>query len=185
MKNLILLPALLATLIVSSAWSTKSSDTSYYVEWSGARKLGWEDFRGQINSTSHADAATAIHISAKPFYKKKKIFYAVDAYFIPDQSWYRSKSEALLRHEQLHFDLAELYARKARKKISEYRQMGIRNIADYNNAISRVLQESNRIDMQYDFDTLHGTLSEEQLKWEQNVAQELSIMQNFSRENWR
>lgn len=183
-KTILLLSSLI--LLALSGWTTLSSTaSSEYILWEELRPLSWSDFRGAVNHSSHADAATAISISAKPYMYKKRIFYVVDARFIPEQSWCRAKSESLLRHEQLHFDIAELYARKARKKISEYRQMGVRDIAEYNAAISAVLEESNRVDIKYDFDTLHGSLPEKQSSWEKEIALELEMMKPFARENWK
>jgi hypothetical protein len=181
-KKLLIL--LTTAIVISSSWTTASHDDNY-VAWNGTRKLTWSDFRGAVNYDSHADAATAIHISAKPFYYKKRLFYDVKAYFLPDQSWCRSRSENLLRHEQLHFDIAELYARKARKKISEYRQMGIRDIAEYNKAVEQILQASNVTDLRYDSNTMHGALSERQDRWEKEVHTELAVLENFSAVNWK
>jgi hypothetical protein len=182
-RPLILICALLLTL--SSAWTTINFSTDGYLPWSEERKLSWSDFRGDINTFSGADAATAIHITARPYYYKKRLFYNVEAYFIPDESWCRSKSQELLDHEQLHFDIAELYARKARKKISEYRQMGVRDVNEYNLAVSKILEESNRFDREYDRHTIHGSLSERQLRWAKNVRIEIEMLDQFSRENWK
>jgi hypothetical protein len=175
----------LTALIISSSWTTIRSNNSTFISWDETRKLSWQDFRGAVSRTSHADAATAISISARPFYHKKRLFYDVNAYFIPEQSWSKAKSAQLLRHEQLHFDIAELYARKVRKKISEYRQMGIQDLGEYNRAISSILQESNRIDVQYDFSTFHGALTEKQARWEKEINTELQVLNNFSKTNWK
>jgi hypothetical protein len=166
-----------------TSWTTPSTET--FIAWNEYDKLSWTDFRGHANEYSHADAATAVHISAKPFRKGKRLFYTVDAYFIPEQSWYRSRSSSLLAHEQLHFDIAELYARKARKKISELRQMGITDVHEYNREIKRILQESNKVDARYDHNTLHGSIGSRQKKWEAEIHQELKVLKAFSRENWR
>lgn len=168
-------------IILMSATEKKST----YIGWTPSRKLQWEDFRGVANHHSHADAATAVQISARPFYYKKKLHYDVRAYFIPEQSWYREKSETLLRHEQLHFDIAELYARKVRKMIAAYAQMGVKDVDDYNEAIRKILNESNRLDAQYDFSTLHGTIQQEQARWEKEIDMELSQLDRFSSANRR
>ena len=183
-KPLTILIALTIGLALSG-WTSAKSAKSNYIVWDESRPLSWEDFRGAVNHSSHADAATAIHISAKPYRQKKKIYYVVDACFVPDKSWSRERSETLLRHEQLHFDLAELYARKVRKKISEFRQMGVRDIPEYNQAISKILAESNAVDIRYDFETLHGTLPDRQSEWEKTIALELEILKPFSRANWK
>ena len=134
---------------------------------------------------SHADAATGIHLSSLPYRYKNRIFYRVDAYFIPSRSWVRERSERLLAHEQLHFDIAELYARGARKKISELRQMGVRDVAEYNFAIQKVLEESNDTDRLYDRETIHGAISEKQKRWEREIALELQVLERFSSAHWK
>lgn len=51
-----------------------------------------------------------------------RVVVDVYAYFSPRQSWYHKDmaDDHLLSHEQLHFDITELYARKLRKKIATY-----------------------------------------------------------------
>jgi hypothetical protein len=169
-----------------SGWTLISNHNSdSLISWNEYRRLTWDDFKGQVSQSSGADAATAIHISAKPFYRKKKLYYNVNAYFIPEQSWCRSKSERLLAHEQLHFDIAELYARKVRKKISEYRQMGVRDVKEYNFEVSRILEESNRVDQEYDMNTLHGSHTQLQETWQKQINLELQILDRFSSANWK
>jgi hypothetical protein len=184
MKKLTFL-LLLGVLFIFGSWTSGTNTYDEYVRWNEDTKLTWGHFRGVASPSSTADAATAVHISARPYRIKKKIFYTVEAYFIPNQSWCRSRSERLLGHEQLHFDIAELYARKARKKISEYRQMGIKDVNTYNEAVSRILQESNSVDLRYDFDTLHGTMQDKQEQWEKDIATELRILSDFSSKNWK
>ncbi len=179
MKQLLAIPLL----VILSSWVTPSADDAML--WDESRKLQWTDFKGAIDINSHADAATAVNISARPFRKGKKLFYNVEAIFIPSQSWYKSQSDQLLRHEQLHFDLAELYARRVRKKISEYRQMGVTNVRDINEAISDVLRESNEADIRYDMESLHGSLPDVQERWEKQVQTELQLYTSFSRERWK
>jgi hypothetical protein len=182
--NKSLIAILFITTVVSTSWTGTKYDSYNYLAWNENRKLQWEDFKGVVNTSSHADAATAIHISARPYYKKKKLYYDVDAFFIKEQSWCRSRSNHLLNHEQLHFDIAELYARKVRKKISQYHELGIKDVNQYNNAIRKILDESNRLDASYDLRTIHGSMQSKQLQWEKNIRYELNALQDYSREKW-
>jgi hypothetical protein len=50
----------------------------------------------------------------------KHIEYTVQAYMNPDESWLRKKDDVqTLMHEQGHFNITEIYARKIRKEISK------------------------------------------------------------------
>src|SRR5687768_2492955 len=89
------------------------------ISWNEFYKLQWHDFQGEPGEDARGDAGAAVQIKAKPFLVKKEIKYDVVALFNRNKSWARGQSTTLLAHEQLHFDIAELYARKIRKKIKE------------------------------------------------------------------
>lgn len=150
-----------------------------YLHWEDHYKLQWSDFRGSAEQTAFGDAASTIHLSADPVRKKGKITYDVRAWFIPEQSWCRKKSENLLEHEQLHFDLAELYARKVRKRIDELNRMGLKDRKEYHRNITRIFEESTTADRKYDRETLHGSRSAKQKEWEKYVQDELFRYRHF------
>jgi predicted secreted Zn-dependent protease len=86
-----------------------------------------------------------------------------------------------LIHERLHFDIAELYARKIRKKIQELSARNITDIKIYNTMIRELLEESNTIDRQYDIETLHGALLKKQKQWEVKIKDELRVLESFKK----
>jgi hypothetical protein len=177
MKKFILL-SLLILFFHGLATSYSVSEPSSAIEWSD-RKLTWQDFQGLRGDESYGDAATAIHIKAEPYYKKRKLYYSIRAWFIPTKSWYRYKSDELLAHEQLHFDLAELYARKARHKVAELQAQGEKDIDVYNSALQCILNESNDADYNYDLETLHGSLPKAQASWRFKTDVNLILLQEY------
>lgn len=162
-----------------NAWSQQAA--SDQLSWNEFYKLQWYDFQGAPDKDSHGDAATAVSIKAKPFLVKNEINYDVVAIFNRSKSWVRDRSPSLLAHEQLHFDIAELYARKIRKKIRDLKANGVDDIKTYNAAIKALLQESNEVDIQYDIETLHGAMSKRQAAWAENVAEELARLERFKK----
>ena len=152
-----------------------------HLSWNEFYKLQWDDFQGEPDENSLGDAGAAVKISAKPFLVKNRIKYDVVATFNRKKSWARDKSVSLLAHEQLHFDIAELYARKIRKKISELRDQGVNDIKTYNSAIQELLLESNEADERYDLETLHGALSRKQATWAAKVKNELAALQRYKK----
>ena len=151
------------------------------LEWNEFYRLTWEDFQGHRTSGSIGDAGTVVHIKAKPYFVGKKISYDVHAYFDREQSWTTDQSPALLAHEQLHFDIAELYARKIRKRIYKLTSDGVNDLDRINASIRELLDESNEIDRKYDAETLHGSIPSKQAKWQVEVSKELQALKRFKK----
>ena len=150
-----------------------------YIEWTPHYAICWNDFKGTPGVEAIGDAGTAVTIKAKPYMIKNKIHYSVRALFNKTKSWYRDQSSALLAHEQLHFDIAELYARKARKKIKELSLTGEKDLKVYNREIQKILNESNLADQRYDAETLHGSMVKKQKEWVDKVKAELQSLKQF------
>ena len=166
----------------TAVWSQEDHNSAIgQLSWNEFYKLQWDDFQGEPDKNSLGDAATAVSIKAKPFLVKKQISYDVVAIFNREKSWVRDKSASLLAHEQLHFDIAELYARKIRKKINELKDQGVNDIKVYNAAIQELLQESNEVDRHYDIETLHGAMSNKQKKWNTRVKDELASLRRYGK----
>jgi predicted secreted Zn-dependent protease len=157
------------------------NDTKDLLEWNEYYQLSWDDFQGRPTPESIGDAGTAVNIKAKPYYIKHQIMYDVDVYFDRKRSWARAKSDALLRHEQVHFDIAELYARKIRKRVTTLQENGVSDIKIYNAAIKEILEESNEADQEYDLETLHGALTKKQLSWERRVKEQLQGLKDYKK----
>jgi len=151
------------------------------LEWNQFYRLQWYDFLGEPGEDARGDAGAAVQIKAKPFLVRKEIRYDVIALFNRNKSWARGQSPSLLAHEQLHFDIAELYARKIRKKILELKSEGVNDVKTYNAAIQELLQESNDADLQYDIETLHGALSKKQAAWSEKVKDGLTRMERYKK----
>jgi predicted secreted Zn-dependent protease len=151
------------------------------LEWNEYYTLTWEDFQGQATEGSMGDAGTAVQIKATPYYVKDKVRYNVFAYFDRSKSWSRDQSTLLLAHEQLHFEIAELYARKIRQKIADLEKKGVNDVKTYNAAINAILNESNEVDQRYDVETLHGAMQKKQAQWQKTVKQELQSLKFYKK----
>ncbi|MFZ6011322.1 MAG: hypothetical protein ACOYXT_13320 [Bacteroidota bacterium] len=142
-KYLIIIAFVVLATGVAPAQTSVTNPPAAWLEWNEFYKLSWHDFQGKPGDESVGDAGTFIRIKAKPFFVKKKVQYNVLVYFVKDKSWKRDPSPALLAHEQLHFDMAELYARKIRKKIMEMSNSGVNDVRQYNVEIQQLLDDSN------------------------------------------
>jgi predicted secreted Zn-dependent protease len=169
----------ISNLSLAQTAATSSRDL---LEWNEFYQLQWHDFQGKRTDDAIGDAGTVVQIKAKPYMLKKKVRYDVYAYFSRKKSWASDTSDALLRHERLHFDIAEVYARKIRKKIQELSDRDVNDVKTYNAAVQEILEESNEADRLYDIQTLHGSLPKRQAEWAKKVRQELTELKRYKRQ---
>lgn len=158
-----------------------ASDSKNVIVWNEYRPLTWDDFQGKRAEDAAGDAGTVVQIKAKPYMVKDQVKYDVAAVFVKNKSWSDAQTKELLAHEQLHFDIAELYARKIRQVIAELAEAGEEDVKNYNRAIQKLLHESNEVDIQYDLETLHGAMQNKQAEWSKNVKTELKALAQFKK----
>ena len=174
--------ALLFLAVFLFAFTTDpTSDTKNVIVWNEYRTLTWEDFKGKRTEDAAGDAGTVVQIKAKPYMVKGQVKYDVAAVFVKNKSWSDAQTNELLAHEQLHFDIAELYARKIRQVSAELVEAGEQDVKDYNRAIQKLLHESDEVDIQYDMETLHGAMVNKQAEWSKKVKSELKALGQFKK----
>lgn len=147
--------------------------------WSASRPLSWSDFKGSPLKTAWAAATTASGISYEYTGREGKNGYELEftiaAYFYPEKSWYQPKlcDSVVLSHEQLHFDISELYARKMRQLVAKTRFTG--NAREEVKAIYRqILGELAAFQSKYDHETNYSRDTGMQLAWNRKIADALS-----------
>lgn len=154
------------------------------IVWSAARPLTLEDFKSRPTPRDKMAASTMSDIKAKIGCTDFVFTATVQATFIPDESWVREPrlGAVLLAHEQLHFDITELYARKLRQKIDVFRLKADCNKLQpaFNNLTSGVYAEWQREQARYDQETGHGTNAAKQGYWERQVKLKLAQFQAFA-----
>src|SRR2546426_5352142 len=94
------------------------------IPWSSTRKLTWDDYQMALPDKRDHDSLTHSEIVYKTNWQcpHRELYFTVIAFFHPEGSWVNpeAKSDDLLRHEQLHFDLAEYYARTLKLKFNRF-----------------------------------------------------------------
>lgn len=157
-------------------------DPEEYIEWGEHEKLTWEVYDAEPAENTFGDAGTAVKIKAKPYVVRGEIYYNVYALFNKEKSWCKGKSEELLAHEQLHFDIAELTARKVRRAVEKMQENNVDDLKTFNNAIKKILVKSNDFDAQYDKDTFHGLIREKQQEWQEKISEQLSVLEAYAKQ---
>jgi hypothetical protein len=149
------------------------------IEWEEGRRLTWDDYALKVFKNQKGQLAiTSVRHSVKGFQTDGVPDFAVKVLFIPMDSWTTDKEDlALLAHEQLHFDIGELFRRKIEKRINGLRRQGEKQKAVYRYVIRKELSEFRKFSKDYDVATKHGRLKVEQEKWQMDVWEQLKRLQ--------
>ncbi len=155
------------------------------MSWNESYKLSWSDFKDTPDSSTSAVAITASGItfgfSVRTTDDQVTSFTSdVYAHFYPEKSWYKKKQADthVLGHEQLHFDITELHARKFRQRIDQIKvSNSVRNqLKTLHNTINKELSQMQN---SYDSETNYSRNVEAQTKWKVYIAGELKKLSKY------
>lgn len=150
------------------------------IEWSASRKLTWEDFTGIPDPLSPNAALTSSAINIEYGYDKNGLKHSIRCRFNKSKSWVKIKNDYILNHEQRHFDIAEVHARKLHKEIKAYRFNSRTVDADINAIYAGVIQAHMETQQQYDLQTHHSLDSAQQGDWDRRVDAMLQSLAAFA-----
>jgi len=167
--------------------SAQNSVPENSIEWTSDLSLAWSDFQAKPNTDVIAFAETSYAIEIIPpevmVDENNRVLndqqLSVKAYFLKDRSWVFKEKDELLKHERLHFDIAELFARKMRKAFRELQKEGNADFYAYQKVYNKYWQECERMQRKYDRETRHGRNYDINDEWEVKIDQLLQDYKNF------
>ena len=154
--------------------------------WKEGTKLNWSLFKSPENkmesdSTIVSYSSCGLRYTAFKDKANNKMKVRIDATFDPSKSWkHPSKTKNLkINHEQGHFDIAELYARKLRKEFKE----NVKTEKDYQFKFKLIYQMlyGEFLDYQdyYDKITKRGTDAAKQNELEVEIKSQLKKLEAY------
>ncbi|MFM8431873.1 MAG: hypothetical protein ACKOA1_03660 [Bacteroidota bacterium] len=153
--------------------------------WSEDYKLKWSDFLGKDdkNSPYSAQSNCVYTLMTTPEYRTDTFLIreSIQPVLTRGASWVKKDAlqDTLLMHEQLHFDICELYARKFRSDLART-QLGLLSFdRQINELFRKAVTEYGVRQSLYDRETEHGTISAEQIRWMTMIRQELEELSEF------
>lgn len=174
---------LLVTLCVTSllAFSQNDLNTSTTIPWSNNLNLEWPNFKANPNLNVVAFAQTTYKIEIFPnevqvdennTIKNYQSLH-VNALFYSDESWVYKESDFLLKYEQLHFDIAGLFALKINEEFKTLIDQNEANFDAYYTIYKRLWKDCLDTQKQYDSETNHGQNIEENQIWIDQISKEI------------
>ncbi len=182
MKNFTIL--FFSLLLAYTSFSQKEGEEK--IQWRNSRLLTWEDFKAEPDESLPFSANTNSGISYSWSYStasgKPDLKYEVSSNFYPYKSWVKDiENEAyLLSHEQLHFDISELHARKLRQALDNY--IPGRSIRqDLKSIYNNIESERSAMQNLFDKESQHSENREAEIRWRNFVAKELKKLEAYSK----
>ncbi|MCG8372761.1 MAG: hypothetical protein MI700_04480 [Balneolales bacterium] len=159
------------------------------IEWSPDRRLSWQDFKGdsRFSSNKSFSAESFITLKVEQDYYSKPFSsnILVINKFETNLSWVRQDQnhrQDLLIHEEFHFHLSEVYARKMRKEFFDLQLNMEEDRMEIDSIFTEIRADYLRRQERYDLITDHGKKKKEQREWERAIERELIQYQAFKRE---
>ena len=175
MKRQLIFPLLIVT--IASAGQGKNEEL---IRWNENQKLTWADYKGKPKENSDAAASTATYLGFEFNVGKNGFDYKITCTFSKTKSWGLHKTDYILTHEQGHFDIAEIYARKLNKMMREYNFDKDNFKKDLKTIYESIALEKDAYQNQYDVETNHSIKREQQAEWLKKISDQLKDLAAFS-----
>ncbi len=157
--------------------SFKQKTEKEIILWQEDRPLTWDDFKGKPERR-FAAASTSYDILKTV----NKNSVEIKAVFFTQTSWKKTSwiNDQVLAHEQKHFDIVELYARKLRKQIKETKFTSYEDLKTK----LEVLYDANDKAMDkyqdlYDEETDGSMNGDKQREWQKKIMKEIKDLDAY------
>ena len=171
------------TLIIAFCLSLASllkSQTDYLL-WQDSKSLTWDDFKGKPERR-FAVASTSYDIYQDINKTSTGISVTIKAVFFYYSSWKRKQyvDATVLRHEQKHFDIVELYARKLRKLAKELKYTSYSDLETKLDTLYETIdKQMDAYQDLYDDETDGSTDAEKQREWGAKIDKEIKALDAY------
>ncbi len=153
------------------------SSNDGFIDWSENRPLAWADYQGTPDASSSSAASTSTLVQVQYGFKNQTVDFHIRCCFSPTRSWGLHKDDYILSHEQGHFDISELFARKLCSKLRDYSFNPSTYQKDLDRIYNSVMKERQEMQDQYDRETNHSIDRTAQAAWKKKIA---GLLRDFS-----
>ncbi|GAB4094433.1 DUF922 domain-containing protein [Flaviaesturariibacter terrae] len=165
---------------VRATAATMREESAELIPWSARRIVGWEDFQSAPVHGTEAVASTSTSLGLSYQLKDGELSYNITCNFQKTKSWGLMKTEYILAHEQGHFDITELMARKLYQALSTY-PFDRRNFKqDLTRIYNDIVAEKESLQNTYDRETDHSRNRRVQSEWLARINEQLEATQAYA-----
>ena len=160
--------------------SAAQSNNEDIINWNENQKLSWADYKGKAKTGSDAAASTATYLGIEYNFTRNGFDYKITCSFSKSKSWGLHKTDYILAHEQGHFDIAEIFARKLNKQMSEYVFNKNTFKDDLKKLYLSLTDEKDAFQNKYDEETNHSINQVRQTEWLKKIDDLLKELKAYS-----
>ena len=168
------------SIFLSLALSNEPTQAHRFVEWHANRKLTWNDFQGTPPPNPKAAALTSTAIKIDFGYYHEALEYHLYCRFDQDASWGKIRTGQVLAHEQGHFDIAEIYARKLNKALSKFTPDPSQIKREVNAIYDDMMKRYYEAQDDYDLQTNFSIDIRQQQDWLKQIAKDLEDLRAYA-----
>ncbi len=158
-----------------------SRDKNNLIDWDPSRRLVWEDFQASADDRSANAALTSTTLKFSYSYREGKLTCHILCQFDKSRSWGRVRNPYILSHEQGHFDIAEINARKFNQSLKQYRIGELSSLpGDLNGMYEKAMNQLKQQQESYDRETRNSLDTAGQEKWLRKISDQLRELEAFA-----
>lgn len=156
-------------------WTTRG----YAKPWQANKPLIWDDFKAaEKRSKGFAIASASCNFGYDLVDGQISLFVR----FYCDESWKNDYLiEEVLAHEQLHFDICEIYGRKFHKALIEIKSQNKLTSKTIKKVFNQLQEEYDAYQDLYDLESDHSMNGTMQRHWNNKVKRELKELKEFKK----
>ncbi|GAC1480557.1 MAG: hypothetical protein NVS1B13_01470 [Flavisolibacter sp.] len=142
-----------------------------FIPWGNERRLSWEDYLCEPMLNSDAVASTSTSLGIAYQVKDSRLTYHITCDFSKTKSWGLLKTDYILMHEQGHFDITEIFARKLYEALQHYQYNKRSFKKDVNEIYQSIVKEKEAFQQMYDEQSDHSRKRKWQYQWLDKIQQ--------------
>lgn len=150
------------------------------IPWHTQRRLSWDDFHCAPQKQGDAVASTSTSLGISYKVKNGELTYAITCNFSKKKSWGLLRTNYILAHEQAHFDITELHARKLYEALYHYTFNPDTFKKDIAAIYERIVAEKEAMQAAYDGETDHSRKRRVQYVWLERIDNMLEETEPFA-----
>ncbi len=175
-----------AILFISFSLNNNQCNSKEYIVWNDKKKLRWDYF--QSIKAPGRDTGSTSKIQIKLEYKVENHlqWFSAECIFLKKSSFLGSnRTDYVLNHEQVHFDIGEVYARVLRKEIlligKEINRNNSKRIDSLVDATKALLIQEQLL---YDSETDGSQNRTKQEWWDMKIRSKLDSLSAFAKHKY-
>jgi hypothetical protein len=160
--------------------STARRGSAEMIPWESDTRLVWDDFLCEPKVGTDAVASTSTSLGIAYELTNGELKYRITCYFNKEKSWGLMKTDYILAHEQGHFDITEIFARRLNEALQNY-QFNKRTFKkDISQIYQSIVSEKEEYQKTYDAQTDHSRNRKIQYDWLEKIESLLTETQPYA-----